>query len=294
MADSLTSPGLIKAANDALVAASPDVNIARLFAYDMSEEFARDGYGTVVKVPICSTGVISAFNMEDNDYEHQDGNVTYATVTLSSQPKCTFEFKGMDKLEAPNSPYWRRCADAAGNAIKSSFSQDFGKLFTADSCTGGSVTLSGEITKAKIAQLRKSCKGRVADTVLALNSDLYADVLGLCDNGIYGSASAIQDGKLAYSIFGFKAVVELRDADESIRGALIPADSVAFASRAVPVGDEGAYSEYGVVTDPETGLSLTVLRHGSAAKGKGFINVTELHGMNLVQPDKVVAIVDGE
>lgn len=292
MADSLTSPGLIKACNDALVACSPDINIPRLFAYDMSDEFAD--WGTVCKVPICNGGSISAFNMDSNDYEHQDGTVTYATVTLSSQPKCTFEFKGLDKLEAPNAPYWRRVADAGADVIKSSFSKDFGALFTADSCTGGSVTLSGDITKTKIAQLRKSCKGRVADTVLALDSDLYADVLGLCDAGIYGNASTVQNGKFAYSLFGFKAVVELRDADASIRGALIPTDAVAFASRAVPVGDEGAYTEYGVVTDPETGLAITAMRHGSCAKGKAFVNLTELHGMALVQPTKVVAIVDGE
>lgn len=78
MADSLTSPGLIKAANDALVAASPDLNMARLFAYDMSDEFAD--YGFTVKVPIASAGTLSGFNMVSNDYETTDGSVTYATV----------------------------------------------------------------------------------------------------------------------------------------------------------------------------------------------------------------------
>lgn len=76
MADSLTSPGLIKAANDALVGCSKDLNIARLFAYDMSDEFAD--YGFTVKVPIVNAGDISAFNMATNDYENQDGTVTYA------------------------------------------------------------------------------------------------------------------------------------------------------------------------------------------------------------------------
>jgi len=78
MADSLTSPGLIKAANDALVAASPDLNIARLFAYDMSDEFAD--YGFTVKVPIAAAGTLSAFDMATNDYENQDGSVTYAQI----------------------------------------------------------------------------------------------------------------------------------------------------------------------------------------------------------------------
>jgi len=33
---SMTSPGLIKASNEALVALAPDINIIRNFAYDMS------------------------------------------------------------------------------------------------------------------------------------------------------------------------------------------------------------------------------------------------------------------
>lgn len=79
----------------------------------------------------------------------------------------------------------------------------------------------------------------------------------------------------------------MNDLPSGVIGAIIPRDSVAFASRAVPVGDEGCYSEYGIVTDPETGYTLTVLRHGSAAKGKGFINVTSLWGAALVQPTKI-------
>ncbi len=87
---SLTSPGLVKAMNDALVKASPDLNIARLFAFDMSDEFAD--YGYTVKVPLVGAGTISSFNMASNDYENVDGTVTYATVQLDSQPKSTFEF----------------------------------------------------------------------------------------------------------------------------------------------------------------------------------------------------------
>lgn len=37
----LSSPGLIKAANDALVGISGDINIAKLFAYDFSADFAE-------------------------------------------------------------------------------------------------------------------------------------------------------------------------------------------------------------------------------------------------------------
>ena len=43
MADSMTSPGLSKATNDALVAAAPELNIARLFAWDFSNEVGEWG-----------------------------------------------------------------------------------------------------------------------------------------------------------------------------------------------------------------------------------------------------------
>lgn len=283
MADSLTSPGLIKAANDALVAANPDINIARLFSYDMSDEFAD--WGTVCKVPVAQAGTISAFNMTDNDYETQDGTVTYATVNLSCQPKSTFEFKGMDLLEAPNAPYWRRVAEAAGEGIKGAISKQLGGMFTATACTGGKVVLSGDMTKAKLAKLRKECLGRVADTVVLLNPDLYAETLALFDSSVLGSTNAVVDG-VAGKLFGFRAVAQALDLPSGVLGAIVPRDAVAFASRAVPVGDESCYSEYGTVTG-EDGYTLTVLRHGSAAKGKGFINVTSLFGCALVQPSKI-------
>ena len=58
MDTSLTSPGLIKAANDALVQATPDLNVIRLFSYDFSDDFAEFGY--TVKVPIVASGALSS------------------------------------------------------------------------------------------------------------------------------------------------------------------------------------------------------------------------------------------
>lgn len=282
MADSLTSPGLIKAANDAIVGASPDLNIARLFAFDMSPEFAE--YGTTVKVPVANSGTVEDFDQSSNDFEHQDGTVTYAPVVLNKAPKSTFEFKGLDKLEAPNAPYWAKVREAAANGVKASISTTLGGLFTAAGCTGGKVVLAS-VTKAGIAGLRAQCAGRVADTVLALEPGYYNALLSLLDANILGAQDAIRTGYIG-GLYGFKAVVQMLDLPEGVKGAIIPADAVAVASRAFPVGDEGCYSEYGTVSD-EYGFALTVLRHGSAAKGKGFLNVISLWGAALVQPSKI-------
>ena len=282
MADSLTSPGLIKAANDALVGATPDLNLARLFAYDMSDDFVD--FGTTVKVPVAKSGTVNDFDASSNDLENPDGTVTYVPVVLNKAPKSTFEFKGLDKLEAPNAPYWARVREAAADGVKSSISATLGGLFTAAACTGGKHVVAS-ITKASVAGCRAACLGRCADTVLGLAPDYYNALLSLLDANILGTGDAIRTGYIG-GLYGFKAVVQLKDLPEGVKGAIIPAYCVAVASRAFPVGDEGAYSEYGTVTD-EYGFTLTVTRHGSAAKAKGFINVLSLWGAALVQPDKI-------
>ena len=282
MSSSLTSPGLIKTANDALVAATPDLNIARLFAFDMSPDFATPG--TTVKVPVAAAGTVEDFNASTNDFENTDGSVTYAPVVLNKMPKSTFEFAGMDKLEAPNAPYWTRVREAAAAGVKASISTTLGGMFTSGACTGGKVVLAS-VTKAGIAGLRSQCLGRTADTVLALEPGYYNTLLSLLDANILGAGEAIRDGYIG-GLYGFKAVIQMLDLPAGVKGAIIPADSVAVASRAFPVGDEGAYSEYGVVSD-EYGFALTVLRHGSPAKATGFLNVVALWGAALVQPSKI-------
>lgn len=285
MNTSLTSPGLIKAANEALVKAQGELNMARLFAYDFSSDFSE--YGFTVKVPIVNAGVATDFNLDSNDYETIGGAVTYASISLDAQPKVTFGFSGHDVLEAPNAPYWNKCAEGGAQSIRAYVSKKLGGLLTSEKCTGGEETL-GAITKANIAGLRSKCKARVADTVLALDPATYEATLALFDANVYGGKDAVQDGKFV-SLYGFKAIIQLNDLPVGCKGALIPSDSIAWASRAVAVADESVYSEIGNASD-EYGFTLTVMRHGSAGKGTGFINITTLVGADVVQGDQIVLL----
>ena len=69
--------------------------------------------------------------------------------------------------------------------------------------------------------------------------------------------------------------------------ALIPSNAIAVATRAVAVGEESCYSEIGTQAD-ENGFAITVMRHGSAAKGKGYLNVTALVGATVVDAANIV------
>lgn len=207
-------------------------------------------------------------------------------MTLSAQPKSTFEFTGKDVTEAPNAPFWSKCAEAGSTAVGGYISQAFGAIFNDTDITLSASLAS--VTKGNLAKLRKECKARVADTVLALAPDQYADALALFDSNVIGDSDAIRDGQVK-KLYGFKSCVELRDLPEGIKGALIPATAVAVASRAVRVADEDCYSEYGTASD-ENGFTLTVLKHGTPRTGKGYINMTTLFGFGLVQPDKIVLL----
>jgi len=75
---SLTSPGLIKATNDALIKIVPELNVLKLFSWDFSDQVSD--WGSVVKVPIVNGGTAGEFNIESNDYENTTGAVTYQQV----------------------------------------------------------------------------------------------------------------------------------------------------------------------------------------------------------------------
>lgn len=279
----LTSPGLIKAANDALVGVSPDINIAKLFAYDMSDEFAD--YGTTVKVPVATaTASELALTGESiNDYETDSGSISYANVVLNHQPKATFKAPKAADFEAPNAPYWGRMTSAMVNAIDGNISTVLGGLFTAAACTGGKVVLAS-VTKASVAELITKCAGRVSDTVLGLNPVGYATLLSLLDVSAYGGAEAIRTGYIP-GLYGFKAVIQLKDLPDGVTGALIPSTAVAVAARKT-IKDEAGFLEAGTVMD-ENGFPITITRHFSAAKRDTFLNADVLWGAALVQPAKV-------
>lgn len=284
MATTIASPGIVTAANQALVLASPAVNVIKQFAYDMSPDFDVNG---TVKVPVVSAGNISALNLAAADFEDDSGTLTYVPVTLDTCVKTTMAYTGKDRIEAANSPFVDKFAEAMANKLNQYVSQTVGAKFnTTDIAATYEI---GNITKNNIAKLRNQCPGRIADTVLGLAPAEYADTLALFDSSVYGDQDPVKDG-IVTSLYGFKAIVELRDLPSGVKGALINKDAIAFASRAIPVADESVYTEYGVV-EGETGISLTAMRHGSAKTGKAYLNMGVMFGCKVIAPANIKLLV---
>ena len=284
----LTSTGIIKAANDLLVKIGPEVAAVKQFAYDCSD--AVEDYGQKVRVAMVTGGTCEDFSQSAN-YEHETGSLADVFVTLNKQPKSTIALNGKDVLELANAPFWNKVAEAGRNAIANAVESSIGDAITTAlaSVTKESTAL-GTLTLAKLAGLRSKCKGKIGDTVLVLSPDKFDEALGLFDSSVYGGTEAVRGGVIP-NLYGFKAVVRMElpnyaDSTPST-AALIPSNAIAVATRAVAVGDESCYSEIGTQSD-ENGFAVTVMRHGSAATGKGFLNVTALVGATVVDAANIV------
>ena len=285
----LTSPGIIKAANDLLVKIGPEVAAVKQFAYDCSD--AVEDIGQKVRVAMVNGGTSENFSASA-DYEHETGSITDVFVTLDKQPKSTIALTGKDVLELANAPFWNRVAEAGRNAIANAVEKSIGDAITTAlaSITKESTAL-GTLTLAKLAGLRGKCKGKIGDTVLVLSPEKFDEALGLFDSSVYGGTEAVRGGVIP-NLYGFKSVVRMElpkyDGESTAStAALIPSNAIAVATRAVAVGEESCYSEIGTQAD-ENGFAITVMRHGSAAKGKGYLNVTALVGATVVDAANIV------
>lgn len=282
----LTSPGVIKAANDILVKIGPDVAQINEFVYDCSD--AIEDYGQKVRVAMVS-GTSEDFTA--GNYEHETGSLVDVFVTLDKQPKATIALTGKDVLELANAPIWNKVAEAGKNAIAGAMEAAVGDaITTAIGSIKKETTALGDLTIKKLAGLRSKCAGKVGDTVLVLSPAKFDEALGLFDSSVYGGTEAIRAGRIP-ELMGFKSVIKMElpeyDSGVASTAALIPANAIAVASRAVAVGDESCYSEYGTQAD-DNGFAVTVMRHGSAATGKGFLNVTALVGATVVDAASIV------
>lgn len=284
---SLSSPGLIKAVNDAIVAAGPACNIAGEFTRDFSDAFA--GEGLTAKVAIFRSGSAAAFNKTNNNYGTVDSTSDgWATVALGSHVKQTRELDAAVYLEQPNIPYWAKMAEAAGKAVSKSISNAIGAAINSTNCTGTAAVVASA-TLANIGGLRNVALCDIADTVVALDGAYFTDLL-VALGGTYGASAEALQGRIIKNLFGFKSVVCIDGLPSGVKGALIPANSFAIAGRAVNVQNPEAYAEWGTVTDPASGLTLTVRRHGDANTDATLINVEALFGAKIIDGAQVQLI----
>ena len=286
MATSLTSPGLVFAADKAIVSSRKALAKVAQFATDFTNDAVQPG--TTLKIPVYDGGTAESFNASTANYEHVTGTLKWASVTFSNHVKATFQFDDKDFLLGIDSSVWGKAGDAAGRAISKSIASTVSGLLTY-SAAKAQVT-SWSVTKAGLAGLRNSCAANgmdPAECVVMLQPTEFATILAALDSNVYGGSEAIRTGVIE-GLYGFKAVIENSDlpvasaANANLAvGVVVPQDAVVVAGRIVPVGSPAVYQEIGTTTDEVSGMTLGVRRHAAPSVGANFLTVEALFGAAL-------------
>lgn len=321
MASSLVSPGLRVAANQTILSLRKDIAKVSMFTTNFTADAAQKGSSLLI--PVFSDGEAQDFHRSSNNYGTPNGNVRYMPMSFSHRPKHSFAFTENDFNLTNGTNFWQSAGVKSGEAVGRAIAKAVGGLITKDNiptegddgtvftdADGETVPASSvasfsnanekvldTITKKSIAGLRTACRNAdipVRDTILALNSVAFAELLSLLDANMYGGTEAIRDGIIP-NLYGYKAVMELdelsAEAGEKLVGALIPATSIAVASRTLDIQNPKLYEEVGTVTDDNSGLVLQMRRGGDWTTGDSVATVECLFGAALVQPTKIVRLV---
>lgn len=322
MASSLTSPGLRFAANQILMSLHKDIAKVSQFTTNFTADAAQKG--STLLIPVATDAEAEDFDRATNNYSHYKGSLRYVPMTFNRHKKRSFGFTENDFNLVNGTGFWQaagvKSAEAVGRSIENlvagligkdtvktsgedetSFTDENGETKTGTgekfSAANEVVLGAGDLTLKKVADLRKACRNAdipVRDTVLALNSVKFAELLSLLDAHMYGGTDAIRDG-LIPNLYGYKAVMELDSLSngegENLVGALIPSSAIAVASRTLDVLNPKMYDEVGTVTDERSGLVLQMRRGGDWTTSDSVATVECLFGAKLVMPTKVVRLV---
>ena len=302
MSTSLTSPGLIFAANKALIGAHRAIAKVSQFATDFSADAAQPG--DTMAVEFFDTDPATDYDDDSNNYGTVNGTVKDVKVTFDKRVKKTYGYKPTDLLKA-SAAIWTRKGDAAGIAVGLAIEQKVAALInktnipkTGDGYGSYNEVVVASVTKKALSNLRAACAavGDVgidpARTVLVLTPAAFADALALFDANVYGGSEAIRNGVLP-GLYGFKGVMELnlsKTAGENLVGALVPAEALGIAGRTIPA-DEFDGAECGFTTDEASGLTLSTYAFVDKNTRTHKFTIEALFGAKLIQPGKCVRLV---
>lgn len=280
MATSVTSSGLVAAADKVIVASSPILEQIALFSTDFSLDAAKIGSGVAVEVLSATAGDFGAAN----GYTVPTNNIKPTTVTLNKHKKSTFTIGDKDALENELAPVWANLAPVAGKAIAKAVVADVCGLLTTANAKA-KITKAAS-TLADFAAIRAEVVGNdldPADCTLLLTPEYYAKLLAVLPTNVIGDSEAIRRAVIG-SFLGFKAVVEapnIATADNCF-GFVVPTGAVCVAARAiVPVKAGGNLVEFGTIQDETTGFVFGQRVVVDADQGNCSWTVDALYGVAL-------------
>ena len=263
MGASLTKKGLKAAADKAIIAARPALEIVKNFTIDFSDEAVKKGTGVVVDVV---TAVAEDYDKSSANYAHTTNTSVPVTVATDTRKKSTFELDDLDDLEDETGAALAGNAEASGRAIGSALIKSItGKLTAAAALSQYTLTGSTLADFFKIRAFVEKADVDPSTCVLMLLPDTYVALCSVLNAGIVGDGSVVRGAVIGQAL-GFKSVYSAPtctdlSASETHKGVgfIVPENALAIVNRVVkPLkGTVGGLIEYGEHKDEVSGLVTT-------------------------------------
>lgn len=284
MATSVTSQGLKAASDKVLIAATPALEVIKLFTTDFSPDFMKKGDAVAVNVLKAATEDFGA----GKGYTHATNTIKPATIALDTHKKSTFGIGDKDALENELDPVWNQLAPTSGRAIAGDIVT---KIMSLPTVAGASqkITQATHATLADFTAIWAAAEGKkdidLSTSVLVLTPAAYANLINVLPASVKGDGSAVT-GAVVGQFLGFKSVISSAriSTTGNAYGYIIPEGAIGIAARLVkPLKAGGNCLESGSITDEKTGLVMGTRVVVDADQGETFWTVDCLFGAALTK-----------
>lgn len=283
MATSVTSQGLVAAADRVILSSRPFLEFVKLFSTNL-EPVAGARYSAI------AVNVLSASSEDfgaSAGYTHPTNSIKPATCTLTSHRKSTFTISDVDALTNELAPCWAAMPGKAAEGVASYVVQQIMALLTYGNATD-QITQTFSSGLADFTALAAATMAKGIDPTqcaLILEPTTYSKLIAALPAYVLGDDEAIRTGMVG-KFLGFKAVVpspncskaSAADVNNGV-GFIVPEGAIAVANRVVvPVQAGGNLVEFGTVTDEATGWSFGLRSVVDADQGTLSVSVDTLFG----------------
>jgi len=242
----------------------------KAFSIDFSADAARKGES--VNVGLITPDAVGEFNSTSNNFKRSAQTVQQISLKFGA-PLITGFAVTPDQMNNFNPSWWADKADLNTLEISDTVLSGVAALATAanfgDTAKDKQTVSLAGFDKKVIAAIRakaiKDKKLRIPFSVLALDPVYFSELLGSLDANVYGGKEAIQGGVIP-GLFGFRMVIEVPQL--TIPGFVCSPDAIAVAARSYQPASKKPYENVQLITEPETGLTLTHVEYCSGDDGE--------------------------
>ncbi len=283
-------------AEDMIIAATKGITAVKDFAHRFTE--AERGIGAEIVVPVFAVAAAKDFA---GDYTQGAGSAEGVAIPLNTHLYDSKVYTDEDFQKCPVA-FWKGAGKAIGKSIALGIAKNvcglINKTNIVKDATHEKVITAASLTKKALADLTTLAENAdfdPAEATLLCSGDLFTAILALMDANVYGGPEAVQKGELAEGCYGFGKIKRCNAlstaSGENLVGAIVHQDAIGYGGAPLMPQSTNILEEFGMITDPESGLTIGMRRFGEAKSGKNYIAAEALFGSKLLQPTKAVRLV---